>query len=387
MRSTTKQALPGLTGTLRVAPKPGATPLKVRRGDVAVVNDAELDRVAAQALLDAGVVAVVNAQPMVSNRYPNLGPELLADAGVLLLEDVGESGVAALGDGRQVRIIDDGTIYDGELRLAEGRVIGADEIRLQMDAVRIGMLAHLETFTHTTAELLRREQEVLLHAVGVPQLTKASGRPIVVAAPGAELEGQLRRMKRFIREQKPVVVAVGAAADGVRRAGLRADVIVVSASDELPMAKTLKMARDVVVCAPAGSAAAVEDGLMRIGIRGRRFDSTLTPTDAGLLVAAAAKPRVIIGAGMRITLSDLLDRARHGLASGYLTRLAVGGRLVDADSVPTLYSGRVTARHVLVALVLCVVMVAAAIATTDVGQDWMHDLGHHVGDLVDRITG
>ena len=100
---------PGVSGTARVDRRTGALVRRLRRGDIAVIDHLDLDRAHAQALVDAGVVAVVNASPFISGRYPNLGPDLLAKAGVLMLDNVGAEVFTAVSDGSDVRI-------DGGLR-------------------------------------------------------------------------------------------------------------------------------------------------------------------------------------------------------------------------------------------------------------------------------
>src|SRR5918997_2474874 len=63
---------------------------RLRPGEIAVLHHADLDRVSAEALVQAGVAAVVNAVPSVSGRYPNPGPGILMDAGIPLIDDVGD---------------------------------------------------------------------------------------------------------------------------------------------------------------------------------------------------------------------------------------------------------------------------------------------------------
>ena len=55
-------------------------------GDVAVIAHADLDRVAADGLVESGVVAVVNTEPSITGRYPNGGPLRLLNAGVVLID-------------------------------------------------------------------------------------------------------------------------------------------------------------------------------------------------------------------------------------------------------------------------------------------------------------
>src|ERR1700685_3136652 len=57
-------------------------------GDIAIIDHVDLDRVAADALISRKVSAVVNAAVSMSGRYPNLGPQLLMEAGIPLVDDV-----------------------------------------------------------------------------------------------------------------------------------------------------------------------------------------------------------------------------------------------------------------------------------------------------------
>lgn len=369
--------LPGLVGTARVDRRTRALLPRLRPGDVAVLDHVDLDRATAQALVDAGVVAVVNAAPMISGRYPNLGPQVLVDAGLPLVDGVGAAGLAAVDDGRTVRL-HDGALYAGEQLLTAGRAVDAGTVAAELEAARAGLVTQLETFTHNSTEFLRREQDLLLHGLGVPRLsTRVAGRPVVVVVRGHDHERELAGIRAFLREQDPVLVGVGGGAELLRAAGFRPDVVVLDAhadDAELPAAKTLRSARDVVVRTDRGAARAHLESLERLGVRPLRFESGATPEDAALVLADAADAAVIVGVGMHATLDEFLDRQRTGLASTYLTRLKVGPRLVDANAVPYLYSGRVRPWHLLLVVLAGLVALAAALSVTPVGPGWLDTL-------------
>ena len=66
------------------------------------------------------------------------------------------------------------------------------------------------------------------YPIGVPRLrAQIAGRPVVVVVRAYEYRDDLRRLQRYIREQRPVLVAVDAGADALEAAGHRADVVVV----------------------------------------------------------------------------------------------------------------------------------------------------------------
>ena len=70
---------------------------RLGRGDIAVIDHRDLDRVSGEDLARCGVAAVINCAPSISGAYPNMGPVLLAEAGVPILEIVDLEALAAEG--------------------------------------------------------------------------------------------------------------------------------------------------------------------------------------------------------------------------------------------------------------------------------------------------
>ncbi|HQR27279.1 MAG TPA: putative cytokinetic ring protein SteA [Nocardioides sp.] len=382
--------LPGLQAVARVDRRTGALLTRLRPGEVAVLDQLDLDRATAAALVEAGVAAVVDAAPMISGRFPNLGPQLLVEAGVPVVDTAGPEALAAIPDGARVRL-DGGQVYVGDRLVASGRVLDAEAVQAEMAAARTGMASQLESFVHNSAEFLRREQDLLLHGTGLPTLrTPVAGRPVVVVVPAHDHRAELARVARFAREQQAVLIGVQRGADALLAAGLKPDVIVLDGRAEgvdAPSRKALRAAREVVVRVDHGGSNSAVEAVERLGVRPLRLETSATPEDAALLLADAAGASVLVGVGMHATLVEFLDRQRPGLASTYLTRLTVGPRLVDASAVPQLYSGRVRPWHVLVVLLAGLVALAAAVAVTPVGQQWLHDAEPALRSLLDDLQG
>lgn len=388
-RNDATEVLPGVTGTARVGRRSSALTPRLRAGDVAVIDLVDMDRTTAQSLVDAQVVAVLNAQPMVSGRYPNRGPQVLVDAGIAVVDQLGEAVVTDLADGAVVRV-HEGAAYLGETPVARGREVDdALLTRLLADA-RDGLTSQLENFTHNASEFLRREQDLLLHGHGFPlPETAIAGRPVVVVVRGENLETELKSMGRFLTEQRPVLVGVDRAADDLLNAGRTPDIVVLSSGIDaaLPSTKALKAATDVIAVVPEGISRDAAAQLDRLGVRPRKVQTQASAEDVALLIADRQDASVIVGVGLHATLPDFLDRQRAGLASTYLTRLKVGRRLVDAATVPTLYSGRVRPVHLLLLALVGLLVVVAAISVTPVGQEWADQVRTWAGDLVDYLQG
>jgi uncharacterized membrane-anchored protein len=387
VRTKNRVALPGVSGTARVERRTRVLLPRLRPGDIAVLDHLDMDRATAQALVDCGVAAVLNASPMISGRYPNLGPEVLTGAGIPVLDRV--EGTDTIEDGTAVRIHDE-IVYVNETPVAVGREVDGAVIEQEMAEARRGMATQLETFTHNSTEFLRREQGLLLHGLGLPTpATRIEGRPVVVVVPGHEHRAELASIKAFIREQNPVLIGVDRGADALLAAGFRPDVVVLADAvedSERPSAKALRVARDVLVRVERGGRAHT-DQLERMGVRPVHLETAATTEDAALLLADAGHASVIVGVGMHATLDEFLDRQRSGLASTYLTRLKVGHLLVDARALPTVYAGRVRPRHLLLVLLAGLVALAAAIAVTPVGQEWIDPITRFITDLTDDLQG
>lgn len=382
-------APPGLVGTARVERRTRVLLPRLRPGDLAVLDHLDMDRATAQALVDAGVAAVVNASPLISGRYANLGPQVLADAGIVLVDGIGPAGLAAIRDGATVRL-HEGAIHVDDRVVATGREVDADMVHAEMELARSGLATQLETFTHNSTEFLRREQDLLLHGQGVPRpATRIAGRAVVVVVQGHEYAAELAAIRPYLREQQPVLIGVEGGADVIRGAGLKPDIVIVDGRADAahqPSAKALKAARDVVVRVDRGSDKSPLDQLDRLGVRPLRLESAATTEDVALILADACEAAVIIGVGMHATLEEFLDRQRSGLASTYLTRLKVGPRLVDASAVPRLYSGRVRPRHLFVVMIAGLVALAAAVGVTPVGQEWADQAATTLTDLFHTQT-
>lgn len=371
-RGRTKEAPAGVLGTVRLGARSGGevSPDLLRRlgrGDIAVIDQVDLDRATAHALVDAGVAGVVNVSPSISGRYPNLGPEILTDAGVALVDDVGEVVLRRVRDGAAVRLFDGG-VYLGDQEVARGFSQTAETVADQLGEARAGLAAQLEAFSANTTEFMGRERAMLLDGVGVPGLeTAVHGRTVLVVAAGPDRVAELRRLKHFLREERPVLIGVGAGAESLRAAGYTPAVVVGTALEIDP--DLARKAVDVVIPAdPDGHIA----GLARLqdaGIDPLGFPSSANPEDMALLLAHRHGASLVVACGFDATLTGFLDRGRSGSnPSTVLTRLRLGPTLVDASAVAALHRHPVTTGAILLLLLAVAAVGAAALLASGAAE-------------------
>ncbi len=358
--------LPSGSGTVRTHRDFRALVPRVQEGDIVVIDRRDLDAAGAQALADRKPFAVLNAAEFVSGRFANLGPSRRAAAGVVLLEGDADA-VRALRDGTLLRL-DGDTLYDGTRPAVRVREVGAEEIRDRMDAARAGMGSQLDTFAHTASEFLRREEGVLLHGTGLPELrADVAGRTVVVVGPHATA-ADLRRLRSFLREERPVLVGVDAGAELLVRRR-RIDVLVLSA-DATPGDRVLRRSREVVL---HGAPETARRQVAKLNVPVHAVTTTASSTDVALLAAHAGGARLVVPVGDPATLEELIDRERSDQASTVLTRLRLGNTLVEASVVPLLFTGRVRRWHLALVLLAALAVLVVTVAATPIGNDWWHE--------------
>jgi uncharacterized membrane-anchored protein len=379
------QQQPGVTGVARVDRRVDVLLRRVGPGDIAVLDQVDLDRRTADALVAAQVAGVVNAAPSISGRFPNLGPEILLAAGVTLLDGVGAAALR-IKDGTRLRLLD-GLVYAGDKEIASGVEQTADSIAELMTEAKAGLVSQLEAFSANTIEFLRQERALIIDGVGVPDLdVPIRGREVLVVAAGYDHTTDLAALKRFIREYQPVLVGVEAGADALRAAGYRPQLIVGDPT-QIDTA-TLTCAAEVVVPAQHDGYAPGLERIQDLGIGAVTFPAVCNPEDLALLLAEAHHAALVITVGFQATLQEFLDRGRSGSnPSTFLTRLRLGSKLVDGKAVAALYRSRVTVGAVLLLVLAAFVAVLAALLVADLGSAYATLVIDSWTDLVSWAKG
>ncbi|RJK93115.1 putative cytokinetic ring protein SteA [Vallicoccus soli] len=357
---------PGVHGVARLDRRTKALTKRLQPGDVAVIDHIDLDRVSAEALVACRAGAVVNVAPSISGRYPNLGPEILVEAGIPLLDGVGPDVMHALQEGDVVRL-DEDTLFHGEAVVARGARQSTETVARAMEEARAGLAVQLEAFAGNTMDYLRRERELLLDGVGVPDVrTQLEGRHALVVVRGYHYKEDLQALRPYIREYRPVMIGVDGGADALLEAGYPPDMIV---GDMDSVADgTLRSGAELVVHAYRDGRAPGLSRLEAMGLESVVFPATGTSEDVAMLLADDKGAEIIVAVGTHNTLVEFLDKGRAGMASTFLTRLRVGGKLVDAKGVSRLYRSRISTWQLVLLVLAGLLTLLVAVAATPNGQ-------------------
>jgi uncharacterized membrane-anchored protein len=346
-----------VAGVARVGPRTKDLAKRIGKGDIAVINHRDLDRIAAESLIAAGVAAIVNADESMSGRYPNGGPERVLAARVPLLDAVGPGVMDAVRDGEEVEIRDDALWRNGE-KVATGELMTAREIEQRTEEARLRIGTELRAFARNTLEFIDKEAERSFEPLQLPPLeTKIRGRQALVVVRGLDYKSDLRALRAYIREYRPVLIAVDGGADALIDYGRTPDIIIGDFDSLSPVA--LHCGAELVHHVHPDGRAPGLDRLEAAGVHYERFVADGTSEDAALLLAYEAGAELIVAVGTHATMVEFLDKGRKGMASTFLTRLRLGPVLVDAKGVSSLYQGRVRPRDM---VLLVVAAVAAMVA-------------------------
>ncbi|MFB9956839.1 putative cytokinetic ring protein SteA [Cellulomonas denverensis] len=367
-----------IVGPARVDPRTKALTKRLRPGDIAVIDHVDIDRVAADSLVAAAPAAVLNAARSTSGRYPNLGPGILVEAGIPLIDDLG-SDVMTAREGRDLRVVD-GKVYQGDALLAEGVVQTAETVAADQETARAGLSTQLESFAANTMDYLRRERDLLLDGVGVPDITtEIEGRQVLIVVRGYHYKEDLVTLRPYIREYRPVLIGVDGGADAILDAGWTPDMIVGdmdSVSD-----RALKCGAEIVVHAYRDGRAPGLSRVDQLGVPHIVFPATGTSEDIAMLLSDDKGAELIVAVGTHATLVEFLDKGRAGMASTFLTRLRVGGKLVDAKGVSRLYRNRISNVQLTLLVLAGLLALGVALASTTADQTLIGLLGARWDDI------
>jgi uncharacterized membrane-anchored protein len=307
--------------------------------DIAIVDHTDLDRVSAEALLESGVRVVVNVAESQSGRFPNPGPLALVRGGIRLIDVDGAGLFEDVHEGELLTVRGAGLYRNGTC-LAAGRVLEELELERALAEQRGRVTEALEAFAENTMRYLREEGKLLAEGIDFPAIaTRFRDRHALVVARGPGHKRDLRMVRPYIRDFKPVLIAVDGGADALLDAGYKPDVIVGdmdSLSDE-----ALRSGAELLVHGYRDGQAPGAERAQELGVPYEVVRATGVSEDIALLLAYEKGSELIVAVGTHFNLIEFLERNRDGMSSTFVTRLKVGEILIDAKGVSRLASRQV----------------------------------------------
>jgi len=318
---------------------------RLKPGDIAIIDHKDIDEIAAISLVESKVKCVLNLNSSISGRYPNKGPSILIESGIILLETKNREIYDIINEGDELELIDNVIIY-------KDNIIGSYE---ELDSEKIDELLkvgysnlekELDKFIENTLEYAKKEKELVLEKGNMPQLkTKLANKHALVVVRGKDYKKDLLAIQNYINEVKPVLIGVDGGGDALLEFGYIPDILVGdmdSVSD-----RCLQLAKEIVVHAYKDGRAPGLERVKNLGLEAKVFPSAGTSEDIAFLLAYSNNVDLIVALGTHSNMIDFLEKGRNGMASTFLVRLKVGAKLVDAKGVNMLYRSSLKLKYVI----------------------------------------
>jgi uncharacterized membrane-anchored protein len=368
------------TGTARLDRRTKRLVKRLGPDDIAIIDHADIDRASAEELLESRVRVVFNVAPSVTGRFPNVAPLALVRGGVRLIDCPGAELFEDVKEGEALVVRGAGLFRNGT-RLAAGHVHTEDELERVLADQRARVTDALENFAENTLRHVREESRLLSEGVQMPQLrTSFRDRHALVVARAPEAKRDLRTVRSYIREFKPILIGVDGGADRLMEAGYKPDLVVGdmdSVSD-----KALTSGAEIVVHAYAGGRAPGRERVDRLGLPSALLPVPGMSEDVAILLAHEKGAELIVAVGTRFNLTEFLERDRAGMSSTFLTRLKVGDILVDARGVSRLFRPRMGVGPLLAFAGAGIAAIVAAVAVSSDLQHFLSLLGERIQSLL-----
>lgn len=354
-----------VSGVARVDRRTKRLVKRLRPGDVAVIDHADLDRVAAETLVDAAPAAVVNASASITGRYPNVGPLLLCRAGIPLVDGVGEAVMDAVVEGAPVTVEGAEVVVGGAV-VASGTRQSTQSLDAALDDARRNLGAELERFAVNTMDYVRQEIDLLTGELDVPDLGfRISGRHVLIVVRGIDYKEDLGLLQQsgYLRELRPVLIGVDGGADALLEIGAVPDLII--GDFDSVSGRALRCGAQLIVHGYTDGRAPGAKRLDDLGLPYSVFSAPGTSEDVAMLLAFQEGAELIVAVGTHTSMVEFLDKGREGMASTFLVRMKVGSTLVDAKGVSRLYRQSVRTFDLLWLIAAAVFTLAVALMLSE----------------------
>lgn len=330
-----------LKGKIRVDKKTKELVKRLKVNEIAVINHKDLDEIAALAIVKSKPKLVINASPSITGKYPNLGPLRLLEAGIPLLDEVGQDFFTNVIEGQEIEVRDNAAIINGQKYF--GTMLNKEEILNKLKVIRQNYQQELTRFVYNTLEYAAKEIELIAQKMDLPPLkTKLAKKHVLIVVRGHNYQEDLKTIRPYIQEVRPVLIGVDGGADALLENGYKPDLIVGDMDSVTD--KALKSGAELIVHAYSNGYAPGLSRLQKLNLHAQILPAPGTSEDIAMLLAYESGADLIVAVGSHSNAIDFFDKGRQGMSSTFLVRLKVGTILVDAKGVSKLYRGRVKVR-------------------------------------------
>lgn len=328
-----------MKGPVKIARKTKKLVQRLSPGDIAIISHRDLDELAAASLIRKKVKAVINLEPSISGRYPNQGPLKLINAGIFLADAQKRDLDQFVKEGDIVEIRKDG-LYTRGKRIIPLKVYNHEIVTNLLEKARANLETEFDHFVENTLYFAKKEKS-LLFGTRIPFVrTDIYGKHALIVVRGQDFRADLKALDSYIKDVRPVIIAVDGGADACLECGYRPDIII-GDMDSVSNRALMSGGEIIVHAYPDGKAPGLKR-VQKLGLSATLFPAPGLSEDIAMLLAYELGADLIVAVGTHNNMIDFLEKGRPGMASTLLVRMKIGSRLVDARGVNKLYQSKVT---------------------------------------------
>lgn len=354
-----------ISAQVRVDERVNRLVTRVEPGEIAVLDQPDLDRNAAMALVSRHPAAVLNAASSVTGRHPSIGAQTLVDAGIVLVDDLG-SDLMTLREGETVEIVDGNVFAKGTL-IAAGQRRSSDELQVRKAGAdsRIGM--GVGAFASAATMTWQSEGARLMGTERIPHLARPQkDKMALIVSPSDDLATELKALRAFCRDYDPVVVAVDSAAEQMKALRRRPTVLVGDLGTVSE--KRLRGAKQIVLLERADGTIPSRDRVVGYARDFQVLPTSASATDAAILLADASGFEQIVTVGKPLNLATFFDLPGAEQTSDFFIRTRAAEKLIPGRVAKALYRPRISNFSLIWLILAALLVIAVALWLTPWGQ-------------------
>lgn len=335
---------------------------RLSSSDIAIIDHEDLDRVTAEALVETGVEVVINASCFTSGKYPNTGPAILCSSGIHLIDNVGGQVFDLVKEGARISVKGESIYLDGKI-VASGKKLTHMILAQEYEKANSRLGEELEKFAVNTLEYMQKEKALILDGSKVPETRiDFKGRHVLIVVRGYDYKADLKALRTYIREVKPILVGVDGGADALVEEGYTPDIIIGDMDSVVD--DTLSCGAELIVHAYPGGKAPGLKRLEKLSLPSIVFEAAGTSEDIAMILAYEKGADLIVAVGSHVNLIEFLDKGRKGASSTFLVRLKIGSKLVDAKGVNKLYRSNIKISYLIILFLAGMSAIIAIVAAS-----------------------
>ncbi|MEZ0536095.1 putative cytokinetic ring protein SteA [Caldicellulosiruptoraceae bacterium PP1] len=335
---------------------------RLKKNDIPIIFHEDIDEVAAYSLIEKGVKLVINCAQSFTGKYPANGVKILLENNIIIYDNVGIDIFNNIEEGDFVEINDD-KLFINKIFLCNINQLDYNDFLRKYEISYKNMETLLDEFIQNTLEYARKEKSFILGNFEMPTLkTSFAGKQVLVVTRGTSFKKDIKAIKNYIKEVKPVIMAVDGAADALLDENIKPDIII-GDMDSISE-RSMLACKEIIVHSYTNGYAPGLKKVKEIGIDANIISCPGTSEDVALLLAYEKGAELIVSVGSHTNILDFLEKGRKGMASTLLVRLKIGSKLVDAKGVSKLYTEKFSVKYLLFIIMAALIPLFAIILTT-----------------------